>query len=124
MNRSHYKMSGLPKAVQFSVQAFRTAGDLFEVIDNRTTDVLVPYNAQAEEIIRELDSDIPPERCRELLRKAQKFAVSLYDGQNRRRHENHAVRTLRCGAAVLDGRFYDPDCGVMTQGAEQEVLLF
>ncbi|MBQ8928517.1 MAG: CRISPR-associated helicase Cas3' [Oscillospiraceae bacterium] len=124
MNRSHYKMSGLPKAVQFSVQAFRTAGDLFEVIDNRTTDVLVPYNAQAEEIIRELDSDIPPERCRELLRKAQKFAVSLYDGQNRRLHENHAVRTLRCGAAVLDGRFYDPDCGVMTQGAEQEVLLF
>lgn len=124
LNHDCFSMSGLPKSMCFSVQAFRTAGGLFEVIDNRTQPILVPYNEDAQDIINELDTQISSERCRELLRKAQKYTVNLYNGQNQKLQESHAVRPLLCGAFALEKNFYDANCGVITAGAEQEVLIY
>jgi CRISPR-associated endonuclease/helicase Cas3 len=122
LNRDHYKMSGLPKEMQFSVQAFKTAGSLFEVIDSRTQDILVPFNEEAESLIAELNGELSPERCREILRKAQKYTVSVYNLKNL--DEIGALYALPSGVIALDGRFYDRDCGIVTEGAEQEVLIF
>ena len=122
LNAKHFKMSGLPKDRQFSVQAFKTAGSFFEVIDSRTQDLLVPWNDEAKALISELECDQTPDRYCELLRKAQKYTVSVYN--LRKLDEVGAVRTLDCGVSVLDGRFYDADCGVVTEGAEQELLVF
>lgn len=122
LNKDAFKMSGLPKSMRFSVQAFRTAGDLFEVIDSKTQGILVPFNDDAKRLIEELDGELLPEQCRERLRLAQKYTVSVY--HLKKLDEIGAVRKLVSGVVALEPRFYDADCGVVTEGAEQEVLIF
>ena len=121
-NSDHFEMSKLPKHRRFSVQAFKTAGTLFKVIDSHTQEVIVPWGQEAEALIDALSRDQTPERYRELLRKAQRYSVSVYDV--RKLDAVGAVRTLACGAMVRDPRFYDADCGITTEGAPQETLIF
>lgn len=126
LNSERFNMSGIPKNNSlFLWQSFKTAGSLFQVIDNKTQDVIVPYNDEARDIIEELDKDfLTHERCNELLRKAQKFSVGVYEAQNRKLAENHALRQLKSGAFALENRFYDKDCGVIIDGNEHEFLLY
>lgn len=125
LNRNAFKMSGLSKDLCFSVQAFKTAGSLFQVIDSKTQDVIVPYNDEAKAILEELDSNVSAERYRELRRIAQKFVVSIYEGQKRALSDCGAVRILQTGVIALEERFYDKeDYGVTTEGAEMELLIF
>ena len=112
----------MKRKLQFSAQAFKTAGILFEVIDSRTQDIIVPFNDDAKQLIEELDGDLSPEQCREHLRRAQKYTVSIYN--LRKLDEIGAVRKLLSGVIALEPRFYDADCGIVTEGAEQEVLIF
>ena len=115
--------------LQFCGQAFKTAGTLFEVIDSRTTDVIVPYNAEAEELIAALGSEQDPKAVMKLLRRAQKYAVSIYDGAKRQLDQEEAIHTLYCGheqscsVQVLEKRFYHADYGITLEGGEHEVLL-
>ena len=125
LNRSAFKMSGLTKEKCFSVQAFKTAGSLFQVIDSKTQDVIVPYNDEARVMIEELDTDVSADRYRELRRIAQKYVVSVYEGQKRTLNDTGAIRILRTGVLALEERFYDEkDYGVTTEGAEMELLFF
>ena len=63
--------------------------------------------------------------CHLILRKLQKYTVSVYTGTERRLAENHSFRLLECGAAVLDESCYDKEnIGVKLEGAEKELLLF
>ncbi|MBQ3346208.1 MAG: CRISPR-associated helicase Cas3' [Synergistaceae bacterium] len=125
VNQGRFNMSGISKkASPLLWQAFKTAGTFFQVIDNNTKDIIVPYNDEAREIIEELDNNLTPVQCHELLRKAQKFSVSIYELQNRKLSENNALRQLRSGAIALERRFYDQDCGVIMEGIEMELLLF
>ena len=124
-NEKRLNMSGLPKNnPPLLWQAFKTAGRLFQVIDSNTQNIIAPYNDEACKIIEELDKELMPHRCNELLRKAQKFSVSIYEAQNKKLLENNALRKLKTGAFALEKRFYDSDCGVITDGAEHELLLF
>lgn len=124
LNTNRFHGSGLPKKDQFRYQAFKTAGGLFEVIDSKTRDVIVPFNDEARELIEELDRELTPKRCNELLRKAQKFSVSVYDFQNKKLLENHALRSLKAGVLALEKRFYDLDCGVIFEGGGLDFLNF
>lgn len=100
-------------------QAFKTAGELFSVIDSNTKDIIVPYNKQAEWLISRLESQISPIEARELLRKAQKYTVSIYAGTEKALSEKGALHLN-----TLDKRFYNNEFGVDLEGAEQEVLLY
>ena len=102
----------------FLSQAFKTAGTLFEVIDSSTTSIIVPYDRTARDIIARLESDPPPFETAELLRKAQRYTVSVYAGTELRLHEQGALHMN-----VLDKRFYSHEYGVTASGAEQEVLI-
>jgi len=77
--------SKVPKSSKnsFLNQAFKTAGRLFKVFDENTTDVFVPYNAEAEEIINGLFSvtDFDFEKLHSLLEKAKPYTVSLFKYQ-------------------------------------------
>lgn len=118
LNTHSYNRSGKPKEIQYSCQAFSTAGELFEVIDNKTQDIVVPYNDEAKELIAKLDMcDIP---SGDLLRKAQKYTVGLY--KTDALEERNAIRKLKSGVLALEERFYDEDCGVTTEGKAQELL--
>ena len=122
LNGDHYSMCPEPKPSRFLVQAFKTAGSLFEVIDSKTVDVIVPFNEEAKQIIAELEKDQTPSGDKELLRKAQKYIVGVYN--SKRLLENGAVRPIQGGVLVLNENWYDPECGVITEGAEQEILVF
>ncbi len=123
-NKNRWKMAKMPNIEKFTCQAFQTAGTLFQVIDTHTQDVIVPYNEEAEQIIEELDKNIPLEECRKLLRKAQRYTVSIYKNTSRILYENHALRSLHCNAEALEPAFYDAECGIITENAEQELLIF
>lgn len=115
------------KKLKYRAQAFKTAGSRFAVIDANTTEVLVPYNAEAEALIAALGSGPDPKEAVRLLRQAQKYAVSMYDGFRRRLGDEAAIHTLTCGQSctvpVLEKRFYDADLGVTAEGGAHEVLL-
>ncbi|WP_295208048.1 CRISPR-associated helicase Cas3' [Ruminococcus sp.] len=62
----------------YTNQAFATAGDLFEVIEDNAFQVVVPYNDEARALICDLGSDIPIEDFRLVRRKLQKYTVNTY----------------------------------------------
>lgn len=112
------------KSCRVLSQAFKTAGRLFEVIDSNTEDVIVPYNKEAKDIIVKLNGLIVPEESVKLLRKAQKYTVSIYAGAKRKLYDTGAVYTNNNGVTVLDERFYSTETGVTTEGAEREVMIY
>lgn len=122
LNKNRYEMVTGRKCNRYAAQAFKTAGSLFEVIDSNTKDIIVPYNDEAKELIRRLEKEDKDVNL--LLRKLQKYTVSVYSGTERRLAENHSFRLLGCGAAVLDESCYDDSAGVKLEGAEKELLLF
>ena len=125
-NENHFNLSGLNKTkpyLEFFVQAFKTAGSLFEVIDSQTRDLVVPYNDEARDLIMKLDDPSYYLYSSDLLRKAQKYTINVYDAQNRKLKDAGAVRMLHSGVSVLEEPFYDEDFGVTTEGSEQEVLI-
>ena len=124
LNTKRFNMSGLPKSEIFTCQAFKTAGGLFQVIDSKTKCVIVSFNDEACDIIEKLDRDLSPKQSQELLRKAQKFSVDVYEVQYRKLLENHALRILKTGAVALEKRFYDDNCGVKIEGAAPELLIY
>lgn len=105
-------------------QAFKTAGQLFKVIDSNTENVLVPYNDEAEKLISELDSELTPKEAAAVLRKAQKYSVSVYMATKQALISEGAVDLNKNGVLVLNKRFYNSEYGVTTEGAEMEILIF
>lgn len=123
LNKKRYEVLPNPKTCsKYESQAFKTAGSLFKVIDDNTQGVIVPYNDEAEVLIRRLETEA--ENIVSLLRKAQKYTVSVYTGMERSLYENNAIRTLSCGAVILDKAYYNKETGVEINGAEKETLIF
>ena len=105
-------------------QSFKTAGELFEVIDSKTLNVIVPYNKQAQEIILKLQSAPSADELDNLLRKAQKYTVGIYKGIELKLLDNNALSPCNCGATVLKKEHYSPEYGVTIDGAERELLMY
>lgn len=121
LNKERYEIS-LKTSSIYGSQAFKTAGTLFKVIDNNTTDLIVPYNDEAKELISRLEK--PDENYTLLLRKLQRYTVSIYSGTRNKLADEQAFRVLDCGAVILDNVYYDDAVGVKLEGAEKEVLLY
>ncbi|MBR4346767.1 MAG: CRISPR-associated helicase Cas3' [Oscillospiraceae bacterium] len=123
LNKKRYEMLPDPKPCsKFESQAFKTAGKLFQVIDENTRDVIVPYNEEAQEIISRLENS--NENISVLLRKAQKYTVSIYIGTERKLYENNALSDISCGAVILDSSHYNNEFGIDIERAEKEILIF
>lgn len=103
-------------------QAFKTAGQLFQVIDSNTKSVIVPYNKEAKSIIDMLNCELTPNEKIKLLRKAQKYTVEVYVGTELSLNDSGALYENSKGITFLDKRFYSSDYGITTQGAIREVL--
>lgn len=107
---------GWPGMEQFGLhQAFKEAGHAFQVFDQDTTDVLVPYGEGAE-IIAELGSSAVQwdwERQKELLDQAKPYAVSLYQYQQDLLERRHGLKPYLDGAVlVLNPEFYSKETGL------------
>lgn len=107
------------------VQAFETAGHLFEVIENKNTiSVIVPYNEEARMIISRLREDVEYGDIITLLRKAQKYTVEIYEDKKRLLESCHGIELLPCGAVVLQEAYYSECLGVLFEGRPMDLLLF
>ena len=105
-------------------QAFKTAGRLFEVIDQNTEAVLVPYDKNAKDIIASLNNDPTPAEISRLISKAQKYTVSIYAGNKKALIENGAIYVSNNGINILDKRFYNSEFGITTEGSQRELLIY
>lgn len=72
-------------------QSFKTAGDVFQVFEDNTVDVIVPYNDVATEIINELRSvnlSFDLIKFHEIIAKAKPYIVQVYDYQRNSLEKN------------------------------------
>lgn len=104
-------------------QAFRTAGEIFKVLDDLTVGVIVPYDDTASELVVKSETDISSEELIKTLRKLQPYTVNMYEGMLRKLEDTGALRKLKCGALVLSKEFYDEQLGVVFEGAEPETII-
>ena len=106
-------------------QAFRTAGDAFQVFDDRTFDLLVPYGP-GEALIADLcgtRAESDPLYRKELLEKAKPYSVSVFRYQLDALQKEKGIASL-CGGAVWAVRpaFYREDTGLDITGGNQTFM--
>ena len=90
-------------------QAFRLAGSLFQVFEEDTTDVVVPYGEKGKVLIQDLCSEKAerdPNYLHSLLEEAKPYTVSLYQYQINRLNEEHSLIPLQGGALGLNGHYH------------------
>ncbi|MDE6727548.1 MAG: hypothetical protein K2J80_06365 [Oscillospiraceae bacterium] len=105
-------------------QSFKTAGEKFNVIDSDTEEAIAPYNEEARELILKLNSDITLPEAAEALRKAQKYAVSVYSNQMGRLMQDNVIYKTNSGVWAINERFYDRGIGLALTGGNLETLVF
>lgn len=105
-------------------QSFRTAGDVFQVIDQKTTSILVPYG-EGKALIEKLTSQHSLSEEILYLKKAQQYSVNLYDNIiTRLEKENALYHIPEIGITILNSEYYKELTGVATTEQEQETLIF
>lgn len=92
-----YKNSKKESLPLFLVNSYRTAADHFQVIDDQTTAVLVPYREEGKEIIAQLNGDETIENLSMLLRKAQQYTISLFANEREQLSKNDGLVSLMDG---------------------------
>ena len=100
-------------------QSFRTAGQYFNVFDNDSVDVLVPFE-KGKTLIAQLEQcnaskDI--RKIKELLKKAKKYTVSIYDTQFQRLQEKGMLKPLLENSVwiLTDSDGYDKEIGLTSK---------
>lgn len=105
-------------------QAFKTAGDYFQVIDQNTTSIIVPYE-RGKKLITLINGTCNLNEIKEYLKEAQQFSVNLFEGDRRKLDELGAIVELKGGAVLaLRDEFYQDDVGVSYRGAPMEFFNF
>lgn len=101
-------------------QAFKLAGTLFQVFDNDTRDLIVPYG-EGEGLIAELTSHSNPDPgfLYAWEKRARPYTVSVYDWQLQKL--GNAV-TEYAGIAVLSPGFYDEETGLTLRQTQNDFL--
>lgn len=103
----------------FLNQAFKTAGEFFKVFDENTTEVIVPYCAQAEELIADLFSQKATDNfafLRGCIEKAKPYTIHLFQYQIGKLHDYGMLSPGGEGRfTVLDKQCYDAETGFVIE---------
>ena len=105
-------------------QAFKTAGNNFQVIDQNTTGVIVPYG-EGKELITLINGNCSLGELKQYLKKAQQFSVNIFELDKRKLEEMGGIIGLKNNAiiALRDG-FYKEDIGVTFENTPMEFCNF
>ncbi len=108
--------AGQPDLKEFYLhQAFKTAGDAFQVFSQETTDVLVPYGEGAK-LIADLGSAAVQQdwkKQKALLEQAKRYTVSLYRYQLELLEKQDGLGAYLDGAVLaLNPEFYNKETGL------------
>lgn len=101
-------------------QAFQTAGSRFQVFEDNTEEVIVPYDKTAEGIIADLCSDRARRDLAFLGRRleaAKPYSISIFGYQKKRLEKNGGLYTGQDGAFLaLQPGFYSYQTGLDEEG--------
>ena len=105
------------------LQSFQTANNAFALIA-KTQGVVVPYEAEGREIVGQLAASFDLESEWRLLRKAQRFTLSVYASQFKKLENQGAAYEIRAGSGLycLRSEFYDSAFGLREQAGALEDL--
>lgn len=95
-------------------QAFKTAGEYFEVFENATSDVVVPYK-DGKDLIAELGSSRAQNDFtyrKKILDKLSKYTVSVYDKQLKTIKQSGGIYVYEDDIMTLNPGFYSGDYGL------------
>lgn len=109
--QNEFYTNGSPR-FSYLQQAFRTAGSLFEVFEQNTVDVIVPYE-KGTELIADLCSAKAaqnPAHLQKLLEASKPYTIPLYRYQIDRLEKEGGLIPLNGGATGLNGH-YDKKTG-------------
>lgn len=100
-------------------QAFKTAGEYFNVIDSNQIGVVVYYD-KSEELILKLNSNISYEEKNRCIKLLQKYTVNLY--QNDLNKVKDYI-SEQFGVRILQKECYDNEIGFITEAKQKETLI-
>lgn len=120
--RNRHRISDTPLLL---AARHRTVADNFQVIDQLTDDVLVPYGDKGKELIALLNGDVDWEDARKWLKESQQYTISIYN------HERQILEQSGGIVSLLDGRLlvlqptaYDEQYGLnLSQDSEMQGLV-
>ena len=101
----------------YRVQAFKTAGELFKMIDTSAISVIVPYNEEAKDLITQLRSETSNYEIIKILRQTQKYTVGISERMKKKLEGEKALELLRCGVWILQEGYYDRNVGICWKGS-------
>lgn len=97
-------------------QAFKTAGSLFTVFDSRTTDIIVPYNEEAKELISDLLSKKAQydfEFTRSCLKRVKQYTIQIWDYQKEKLFKDGLIYFDDSGhLIILQSQSYSLEIGL------------
>lgn len=120
--RNHQQISDTPLLL---VARHRTVADNFQVIDQLTDDVLVPYEDKGKELIALLNGDIDWDDARKWLKESQQYTISLYNHERQILEQSGGIVSLLEGRLlVLQPSAYDELYGLnLSQDSEIQGLF-
>lgn len=105
-------------------QAFKSAGSKFEMFDQDSETVIVPYE-DGTELIAELQTERAKHDLvymKGLIERAKEYSVSIYDNQIRKLRESGGLVSIADGEIMfLQENWYDSMTGLSTEPVEKEV---
>lgn len=102
---------------------FATAAENFQIIEDNTLSIIIPYNQEANQLIEELKTTPFPSST---LRKLQPYTVSIYAQEFDALSSKGAIETIADKYPVLcDMKLYHPKTGlVVPESTEGDALFF
>ena len=125
--KGNYQNRTGEKFTHYIPTAFYTADQNFSVIANNTRSVVVSFG-DAESMIAEYKQQpqgiVTKEKLR-IIKKLQKFSVSLYEWQFNVLTEQHALSTLdeETGITILGSNHYSKEIGVTMQSNPEQFFI-
>ncbi len=105
---------------------FETAARTFQIIEDPTVTVIIPFNEEVKRLIKELKYT---EYTFSILRKLQPYTVSIYEGEFDKLSSKGVILTIDDTYHVLNPdslqKYYDPQRGLLVpESSDGEGLLF
>ena len=94
-------------------QAFKTAGQHFQVINDNTVSVIVPYK-EGKKIITQLADETDKKKIKDTLKKAQQATVNIFPEMLKQLKSKESIEFLKnAGVWVLKEEAYDEQMGIV-----------
>lgn len=101
---------------------FKTAAAKFRLIENNTVAVIIPFNAEALQLVEELRYSPYPVST---LRKLQNYTVNIYEQEYHALNEKGAISLAADLYAILENMdYYDPETGIHLLNKESGEAIF